>query len=144
MNAMLRGWVGLLFLAGGCGASPPLAPDAAPIDPNAPPPAGPTVEAGFVGVGHRAGGRVRLTLGQGRGRLEFQSDFVVDAVPTPYIYLNTTQNPNSGKPLRIALLRANGGGQQYDFEVPAGVEYAWILIWCDRFNVPVAEAAIPQ
>ncbi len=144
MKHYLASWLPVIGLLLGCSASPPLAPDAKPIDPNGPPPAGPTVEAQFVGVGHRAAGRVRLTMGEGKGRLEFQGDFSVEAVPSPYIYLNTTNTPNSGTPLRVALLRANGGAQQYDFEIPAGVQYGWILIWCDRFNVPVAEAAIPK
>ena len=111
--------------------------------PPAPPPAGATVEGQWTGVGHRAAGRVRLTIGEGRGRLELQGDFSVQAVPDPYVYLSTTTNPHSGRPIRIARLRSNSGAQQYDFEVPAGIQYDWILVWCDAFNVPVAEAAIP-
>ncbi len=147
MNAArLATWVALIGLLAGCGATepnPPPVPDAKPADPNLPLPPGPTVESRWTGVGHRAGGRVRLTIGGGRGRLEFLDDFSVEAVPAPYLYLNTTNRPNSGTPLRIARLRLNSGAQQYDFEVPAGAAYAWILVWCDQFNVPVAEAVIP-
>lgn len=126
-----------------CGASPPTAPDADPLDPNGPPPNGTPVEARFVGVGHQAAGRVRLTIGGGRARIEVQSDFSVDPVPAPYLYLNTTNNPNTGTPIRIARLRANAGAQQYDFTVPNGVRYDWILVWCDQFNTPVAQAPLP-
>lgn len=140
-------WIGWIGLLAGCGATAPSAPptalDAKPADPNLPPPSGPTVEVRWNGVGHRAAGRVRLTIGGGRGRIEFLSDFSVEAVPSPYLYLGTAATPNSGTPLRIARLRANSGAQQYDFEVPAGTQYTWILIWCDQFNVPVAEAAVP-
>ena len=138
--------VALVAFVVGCSTTAPTSPtvlDAEPTDPNLPPPAGPTVEAQWTGVGHQAAGRVRLTIGGGRGRLEFQSDFSVQAVPAPYLYLNTATTPGSGRPLRIARLRANSGVQQYDFEVPAGALYSWILVWCDQFNVPVAEAKIP-
>lgn len=40
-------------------------------------------------------------------------------------------------------LRRRTGAQQYSFQVPAGVRYAWVIIWCDPFNVGMAEAAIP-
>ena len=67
----------------------------------------------------------------------------MDAVPGPFVYVNTTNNATTGRPLRVAALKSNRGAQSYSFLVPAGVSYTWVLVWCDPFNVPVAEAAIP-
>lgn len=132
-----------LGLLTGCGATPPTAPNAPAGDPNSPPPTGTPITAQFGGVGrYRASGRVRVTIGDGRARIEMQSDFAVDAVPSPFLYLNTTNNANTGSPLRIGRLTANRGAQQYDVVVPAGVTYGWLLIWCDQFNTPVAEARL--
>ena len=75
--------------------------------------------------------------------MEFSSNFVVSAVPGPFVYLNTTNNANTGNPLRVSALKSNSGAQTYAFQLPAGVSYRFVLIWCDPFNVPVAEAAIP-
>lgn len=60
----------------------------------------------------------------------------------PFLYLNTTNNPNTGQPIRIASLRGKSGAQRFTFTVPAGVRYTWLVIWCDPFNIPMAEAAI--
>ncbi len=131
------------LLIGGCGsATPPTAPDAMPVDPGAPPPTGAGSFGTFAGVGHRASGTVRFSAEGGVGRLEFSSDFTVEAVPGPFVYLNTSDNANTGQPLRVAALRNNQGSQSYSFQLPAGVSYTWVLIWCDPFNVPVAEAPI--
>ncbi len=65
--------------------------------------------------------------------------------PSPHgtVFVNTTNNANTGRPLRVAALKSNGGAQSYLFAVPPGVSYTWVLVWCDPFNVPVAEASIP-
>lgn len=141
-----RGLGGLLLAAAlaGCGATPPTAPDAAPIPPGAmPPPAGSGTVGMFVGVGHRASGSVTFAAANGVGRLDLSSDFSVEAVPGPFVYLNTTTNANTGMPLRVAALMRNSGAQSYTFQVPAGVTYTCVLIWCDPFNVPVAQAVLP-
>ncbi len=134
-------------ISAGCNsATPPTAPDAMPVEPGvvAPPPAaGSGVTGMFVGVGHRGNGSVRFTVANGVGRLDFGDDFSVDAVPGPFVYVNTTNNPNTGRPLRISALRSKRGAQSYTFVLPAGTSYTWVLVWCDPFNVPVAEAAIP-
>ena len=62
--------------------------------------------------------------------------------PGPTLYLNTTNNPNTGQPIRIASLKDKSGTQRFTFVAPAGVRYSWLVIWCDPFNVPMAEAAI--
>lgn len=128
----------------GCGATAPTAPNALPVTPGSmPPPAGTGVLGNFVGVGHQGRGSVRFAVANGVGRLDFSADFSVTPVPGPFVYLNTTNNANTGRPLRVAALTSNTGAQSYVFQVPAGVSYTFVLVWCDPNNVPVAEAAIP-
>lgn len=126
-------------------ATPPTAPDAMPVDPGVvmQPPAGSAVTGQFVGVGHNGSGGVRFAVVNGVGRLDFGDDFSVDAVPGPFVYVNTTNNANTGRPLRVSALRSNRGAQTYTFQIPAGERYTWILVWCDPFNVAVAQAGIP-
>lgn len=133
------------ILAGCNSATPPTAPNAAPVVAAAgmPPPAASGVTGRFVGVGHRGSGGVRFAVANGVGRLDFGDDFSVQGVPGPFVYVNTTNNANTGRPLRVAALKSNSGAQSYSFEVPPGVSYTWVLVWCDPFNVPVAEASIP-
>ena len=137
----------LLILAlwiGACSsATAPTAPDATPVAPGPLPLAGSGVAGNFVGVGHVGRGSVRFTVQNGVGRLDFSADFAVSEVPGPFVYLNTTNNANTGRPLRVAALKSNTGAQTYAFQLPSGVSYTFVLIWCDPFNVPVAEAAIP-
>lgn len=134
-------------ILGGCNsATPPTAPDAVPVDPGVVmQPAAPVSVAAvpFSGVGHKAGGSVRFSVANGVGRLDFSEDFSVDAVPGPFVYVNTTNNANTGRPLRVSALRSNRGAQSYSFQIPAGEKYTWVLVWCDPFNVAVAEASVP-
>ncbi len=133
----------LLLLVGACNdATPPTAPDAIPVDPSSVP-MGTSVSGRFVGVGHQGSGSVKFTTQDGVGKLEFSSDFVVSGVPGPFVYVNTTNDANTGRPLRVAALKSTRGVQTYTFQLVAGVRYRWVLVWCDPFNVPVAEAEIP-
>lgn len=128
----------------GCNAAmPPMAPDAMLLEPGpSPPPTGTSVSGQWMGVGHGATGSVRYGVESGVARLDFSDDFTVSAVPGPFVYVNTTNNANAGRPLRVAALRSNSGPQSYAFQIPAGETYAWVLVWCDPFNVPVAEARV--
>lgn len=124
-------------------AVPPTASDAMLVEPGMSRPAGSGVTGRWAGVGHAAQGSVRVSNENGVARLDFSDDFSVGAVPGPFVYVNTTNNANTGRPLRVAALRNNTGAQTYAFQLPAGASYTWVLIWCDPFNVPVAEASIP-
>ena len=140
----LTGFVVAFITISGCSnAVPPTAPDAMLVEPGmSQPPAGSGVTGQWVGVGHSARGSVRFGVQDGVARLDFSEDFSVSAVPGPFIYVNTTNNANTGRPLRVSALRGNSGAQSYVFQIPAGVAYTWVLVWCDPFNVPVAEAPI--
>ena len=132
-------------LVGGCGnnATPPTAPNAVPLAPDASAPAGAGVTAAFKPAGHAATGSATLVVANGAARLTFSADFSTDQVPGPYVYLNTTNNPNSGQPLRVGALKSRKGAQEYTFSVPSGVRYEYVVLWCDPFNVGMAEAKIP-
>lgn len=144
-TASLTSFILAALALGACsGATPPTAPNATPADIGAAPPASSTVLGRFAGVGgHSAQGSVTFSGQNGVGRLDFSADFSVSGVPGPYVYLNTTNNANTGRPLRVAALRSNSGTQTYSFQLPTGVTYGFVLIWCDPFNVPVAGATVP-
>lgn len=125
-------------------ATPPTAPNATPAEIGAAPPASSTVLGRFSGAGGHSGqGSVTFSAQNEIGRLDFSADFSVSGVPGPFVYLNTTNNANTGRPLRVAALKANSGAQTYSFQLPVGVTYTFVLIWCDPYNVPVAEATVP-
>ena len=135
----------LAIIIGGCSnATPPTAPTATMVDPGTVAPTAGGATGNFVGVGHEGRGSVRFTVDNGAGRLDFSTDFAVGAVPGPFVYLNTTNNANTGRPLRVAALKSNNGAQTYAFQLPPGVSYTFVLVWCDPFNVAVAQAAIPS
>ena len=145
MRHSLRALVlsGVLLL--GCGSGdPPTAPDAAPLAPGDMAPSGSGVMAQLRRTGYAVTGSVTLVVNGTAARLEFSPDFTIGQTPGPTIYLNTTNNPNSGQPLRIGALRNNRGGQSYTFQIPAGAPaYSWVIIWCAPVNVPMAEARLP-
>ncbi len=133
----------LLLVMACSGPQPPTAPDATPVAPETPAPMGMSATGTFVRTGYNVTGRAVLTVSNGVGQLVFSSDFTIASTPGPVVYLNTTNNPNTGQPLRIGALIRRSGSQTYTFQVPTGVQYRWILIWCDPFNVAMAEASIP-
>ncbi len=140
---IIRSTVALSVLLVACtSASPPTAPDAVPVTPGSMVPTGGTTGQ-FVRAMYSVTGTATLAIENGVGRLEFSSDFSIAQTPGPFVYLNTTSNANTGQPVRVGALKSVRGAQTYTFQVPAGVRYSWVLIWCDPFNVPMAQAAIP-
>lgn len=135
----------LIALLSACNsATPPTAPDAVPVvpGPGMMAPMGMGVNGRFVRTRYDVTGTATVIIENGVGVIELSPDFSVAQTPGPYLYLNTTNNPNTGQPIRIASLRGKSGAQRFTFAVPSGVRYSWLVIWCDPFNVPMAEAAI--
>ena len=130
------------LLAACSSATPPTAPDATPVVPGTPLPMGAGVNGRFVKTRYDVSGTATVQVQNGIGVIELSSDFSIAQTPGPYLYLNTTNNPNTGQPIRIASLKGKSGVQRFTFTVPPGVSYSWLVIWCDPFNVPMAEAAI--
>ena len=134
-----------ITLAAACSsAAPPTAPDAVPVLPGAGTvlPMGMGVTGRFVKTRYDVTGTATVVIENGVGVLDLSADFSISQTPGPYLYLNTTNNPNTGQPIRIASLRGKSGAQRFTFIVPAGVRYSWLVIWCDPFNIPMAEAPI--
>lgn len=123
-------------------ATPPTAPDAQPAAPGLPEPVGTPVVGRFVKTRYDVTGTVSIVIQNGIGQLDLSPDFSVAQTPGPSLYLNTTNNPNTGAALRIGSLKGKGGSQRFTFTVPPGARYTWVIIWCDPYNVPMAEAAI--
>jgi hypothetical protein len=129
----------------GCGGdvSPPSAPDAIEAPPGAVVPTGPGVTSRFTRTGYAVTGTATLAIENGVARLDFSADFGIAQTPGPFVYLSTSSDPNMGTALRVSALRSRTGAQRYVFNVPAGIRYTRVLIWCDPFNVGMAEATIP-
>jgi len=123
-------------------AVPPTAPNAQPIGPDLVVPTGPASNATLRRTGYNVNGMVSLVASNGVAQLSFSSDFSIAQTPGAVVYLNTTSNPNTGQPLRIGALRSRTGAQSYTFQIPPGVRYTWVIIWCDPFNVGMADASI--
>lgn len=124
-------------------AEPPTALDAIAATPSTPLPNGTGSTASFTRTGYSVTGMVTLTVQGGVAQLDFSSDFTIASTPGPFVYLNTDANANRGQPLRVAALRNRTGGQRYTFQIPSGVRYTHVLIWCDPFNAGMAQAVIP-
>jgi hypothetical protein len=132
-----------LCLVLGCRAdSPPTAPDAVPLDPGGSMVIGPGITGRWVRTGYAVTGTATLSIDGTTARLDLSGDFTIGQAPGPTLYLNTRSNPNGGQPLRIGALRSRSGAQSYTFQVPAGVRYTHVIIWCDPFNVPMAEVVL--
>ena len=133
----------MLCGSAGCNsAEPPLAPDAQPLGPEVAVPMGTATNGVWRRTGYNVTGTVQLVAEKGVARLTLSSDFSVGSTPGPVLYLNTSNNPNTGQPLRIGALMSRNGAQTYTFQLPPGVRYTWVIIWCDPFNVAMAEAPI--
>lgn len=134
--------LGLLCACGGSDA--PTALDATPLAPGDIAPSGTGAVGQLQRTGYAVTGSVILTIDGTAARLDLSNDFTIGRTPGPTVYLNTTNNPNTGQPLRIGALRSNRGGQSYTFQLPAGApRYTWVIIWCDPVNVAMAEARLP-
>ena len=137
-----RSLVFVALLAACSSATPPTAPDAMPVIPGTQIPMGMGVSGRFVKTRYDVTGTATVVIANGIGVIDLSSDFSIAQTPGPTLYLNTTNNPNTGQPIRIASLKDKSGAQRFTFAVPPGVRYSWLVIWCDPFNVPMAEAAI--
>lgn len=136
----------LALLLAGCGASPPTAPDAErlPTPPmmEGPAPNSAITRGTFMGAGsYSAQGAVTLTVTNGSAVLTIAAGFRASSIPDPVLYVGSSPNPNFGTPLRIGSYRATGE-QQFAFTLPPGAATRYVILWCDRFNVPVGYAEL--
>ena len=145
-----------------CSVTPPTAPDAEPLPTTMPGGSGGSGDSGGTGgtggggvedvvalsgrfrglEGHSASGGVTFRVSDGSGELIFGEDFSSTPVPDPHVYLATEPDANRGSRLRIATLARSRGAHRYAFRLPEGVQYAFVLIWCDKYNVGVGAARL--
>lgn len=124
-------------------------------DPSSGPSSGPPAPSGpievstaaFAGIDHDAAGTVRLIQLEDGSLLVRFEQFSVEAGPDYDVYVIPGSNiavPDGGT--RLGDLKGTSGDQNY--EVPAGalpaagVEAVTVLIWCETFAVPVANATL--
>jgi hypothetical protein len=95
------------------------------------------------GIDHRASGRVTIYRNADGRYVVGLEEFNIQPGPDYDVYVvpgSDRKDPQGGT--RLDDLRGNGGTQFYD--APAGVELkdgAWsVLVWCQTFGVPVANA----
>lgn len=127
----------------------PEASESAPApepEPSAPPP-GPVElgNAGFVGIDHDAAGIARLIqLADGSFLVRFEQ-FSVEPGPDYDVYLLPVAGATEPTDQAIALgdLRGTEGDQNYEVSADAalGAGPLTVLIWCEVFAVPVANAS---
>ena len=125
----------------GTATTVPAAPDA-PTPP--PAPAGPMqITAGtFEGIDHRAAGGANLIRRADGGLTIELLDIDIQNGPDYDVYLvDGVDQQSNDDGVRIDDLKGNIGTQYYDVpaEVDAGPDWT-ILIWCQTFGVPVANA----
>ncbi len=90
---------------------------------------------------HDVSGTVELVKDGDGYVINFSEDFVFDGAPDPKVALGKDGKYDSGTLIR--LLDSNTGAQSY--KVPAGLNpdaYNEIYIWCEKFEVGLAVAAI--
>jgi hypothetical protein len=138
----------LLWLAAACSAAePPTAPDALPLDPAMPPTedGNPPVQVNgrFRGLtSYHATGTVDVVFDNGTATITLGEDVRFSSVPGPVLYLNTTDDANTGQALRIAALESSSGPARFTVAVDPTIRYSRVLIWCDPFNVGVGAASL--
>ena len=97
----------------------------------------------FHGIDHRASGTIRIYRDRDGRFVVGLLDFAIQSGPDYDLYLAPgTDRRSRDRSTRLGDLRGNRGTQYYD--VPAGVEAdqgQWtVLVWCQTFGVPVANA----
>jgi len=109
---------------------------------------GPVVvgSGGFYGIDHSAEGTATVYEQDGVFVLRFEDDTDIQNGPDLFVWVLPTEDYPEGGPteyLDLGKIKGNVGGQNY--ELPAEFDPAvhhTVLIWCLRFGVPFAAAAL--
>jgi hypothetical protein len=113
--------------------------------PQAPPPSGPVrVSRGSLqGVGHDARGTASIIRNASGSLVVRFEAFDIEGVPDPRVYVVQGNDVEEAGGTYLGRLTGNRG-QVLDYEVPAGTSAGpgWtVLVWCEAFSVPVANAS---
>lgn len=119
----------------------PVTPSASPSATPTPEPAAPgpvaLARGTFSGIGHRASGAAVVYRFGERTLLRFEG-ISFQGTPTPVVHLVAAGKRSPSGGLRIGALKAEKGTFGYD--LPAGTEAVRVLVWCQRYAVPIAAA----
>lgn len=103
---------------------------------------GPT--GAFTGAhGHRVSGSYMLIEQDGKQFIKLGPDFDLDGAPDPYVVLSATDKGSGNHTLNLGPLKQIKGSSL--FEITAGTDlkpYKQVVIWCKKFNVTLAQAAL--
>jgi hypothetical protein len=96
----------------------------------------------FTGASsHETSGSVTVTEQGGQYVIELGDDFSLDGAPDPYVALGSQTKPIEGG--LIAVLRSNTGAQRYAVDASPALDGATqVIIWCERYSVPLGVATI--
>jgi hypothetical protein len=100
----------------------------------------------FYGIDHSASGTATIYELDGAQVLRFEDDTDIQNGPDLYVWVLADDEYTSGVPsvyIDLGKIKGNKGGQNY--ELPAGFDpdvHRFVLIWCERFDVPFAAAPI--
>lgn len=90
--------------------------------------------------GHSAKGQVALhRLGDGSHVVQFES-VDIEGTPTPYVYVVPGEGRDRPGGAKLGKLKAERGTFHYAVEAPDGT--FTVLVWCERFAVPIAGATL--
>ena len=112
-------------------------------------PSGPVAltEGGFFGIDHTAEGTATVYELDGQRVLRFEDDTDIQNGPDLHVwFLASDDYDEQSIPddyLYLGTLKGNVGGQNY--ELPAEYDpeiHRYVLIWCERFDVPFAAAPL--
>ncbi|GAB4529824.1 MAG: hypothetical protein Tsb0014_12040 [Pleurocapsa sp.] len=110
-----------------------------------------TVANSFISIdtGHPTDGRVRIISDRGKNYLEFDDDFTTLPAPELKVILHrynlVPSKIESFNYLSLAPLSSFRGQQRY--LIPDYIDlsqYASVAIWCQKYNLTFAHAALPQ
>jgi hypothetical protein len=106
-------------------------------------PAGTTVRTRpLLGLGgHAARGRVVLHRRADGGHVVRFEDVDIEGTPTPRVYVVPGAGRKRPGGAALGALKAERGTFQYGVAAPVGA--VTVLVWCERFAVPIAGATLP-
>ncbi len=92
--------------------------------------------ARFTGAnGHNASGSARIVRRGGSHTLELRDDFRIDGGENDVYLARDSDRVRSGD-LNLGALRSRTGAQSFDLPHDGG-QYAYVIIWCRPFAIPI-------
>lgn len=90
--------------------------------------------------GHHSSGSVYVVESNGDYFVRMGEDFTFDSAPLPIVALGSN---GYKKETATEKLKSNSGASEY--KLPAGLkidEYNEVIIWCEKFSVPISKASL--